>query len=116
MPLTRLKSMDFVKNIQFDVCAMTEMVKSYENIEIKSHKIKNDLSEYDYVIIPGDHGVKDLSEDFFFWMKTMSLKKKAVALCGGVFVLAILGRLKGLSATTICNLLVWNSLWAICFI
>ena len=105
-PLTRLKTMNFLDNLQWDVCAPTEQVRSTEGVVLVPGKVSNNLAEYDYVIIPGGDGIKDLMQDkaFLRWITVASDTTTVVAVCGGALLLGAAGMLRTKRATTHPNL------------
>ena len=100
-PLTRLKSMGFSDNLRWDVCARTERVRSTEGAVLIPDRVENSLAEYDYVIIPGGDGVRDLMQDkeFLRWI-TPSAPTIVAAVCGGSLLLGAAGMLHTKKATT----------------
>ncbi len=106
-PISRLKTMKFVNDFEYDVCAFIDSVTSAEGLKIMPDKIRTQLSEYDYIIIPGGDGILNLVKDnqFLDWLKTSSGSKKICAICGGSLLLGIIGKLKGKKATTHPNLM-----------
>lgn len=101
-PLTRLKSMGFVPDLSWDVCARTPTVRSIEGTELVPACVGNDLSAYDYMIIPGGDGIKGLMRDpvFLRWISVASEKTTIAAVCGGVLLLGAAGFLRERRATT----------------
>jgi transcriptional regulator GlxA family with amidase domain len=101
-PVTRLKTMGFVNDLEYDVCAFNDPVKSYEGLEIRPNRVRNNLAEYDYVFIPGGNGVRRLMNDpaFLQWIGNIAPDTIMTAVCGGVLVLGAAGYLKGKKATT----------------
>ena len=95
-PLTRLKTMGFLDNLPWDVCARTEKVRSTEGAVLVPDRVDNDLAEYDYVIIPGGDGIKDLMQDkeFLRWITVASDTTTMVAVCGGSLLLGAAGMLR----------------------
>ncbi|MDD1687600.1 DJ-1/PfpI family protein [Methanoregula sp.] len=105
-PLTRLKTMGFMDDLAYDVCARTERVRSSEGVELIADLVGNDLSSYDYVIIPGGDGIKGLMKDteFLHWISAAYGKSTVAAVCGGSLLLGAAGLLRGKRATTHPNL------------
>ncbi|MDP4092334.1 MAG: DJ-1/PfpI family protein [Bacillota bacterium] len=101
-PVTRLKTMGFLDDLEYDVCAMGEKVKSFEGLELIPNKVHNNLSVYDYIFIPGGNGVMKLfgDKDFMSWIKGVSSSTIVTAVCGGALVLGAAGFLSGKQATT----------------
>ena len=44
-PISRLKAMNYLPDITWDICSFNDSVKDNFGLEIKSHKIRNSLSE-----------------------------------------------------------------------
>ncbi len=101
-PLTRIKTMGFSNSIECDVCSFTEKVISVEGLELVPTKVKNDLSEYDYIIMPGGKGVFDLMKDknFLDWIMQVSDSSIICTVCYASLLLGVLGKLKDKKATT----------------
>ena len=101
-PLTRLKTMGFVKDLSYDVCARKEEIRSSEGIRLIPDRVNNDLTVYDYVIIPGGDGIRDLMKDaeFLRWIPVASDTTVVAAVCGGSLLLGAAGLLKDRKATT----------------
>lgn len=101
-PLTRLKTMGFVPDLTYDICARTDGVRSSEGARLAVDRVAPDLAEYDYVIIPGGDGIQTLMKDpvFLKWITVASGKTTVTALCGGSLLLGAAGILKGKKATT----------------
>lgn len=106
-PVTRLKTMGFDNNVSWDICAGKEQIRSSEGAVLIAGKVNNDLAEYNYVIVPGGDGIKDLMQDrnFLRWIATSSSGKTTLAaLCGGSLLLGAAGLLRTKRATTHPNL------------
>ncbi len=65
-------------------------------------RVNNDLSGYDYVILPGGDGIRDLMADrgFLQWIRVASGTTTVVAVCGGSLLLGAAGMLRDRRATT----------------
>jgi len=100
--VTRLKTMGFVPDLEYDLCAHRGEVTSFEGLKLISDKVGSDLSSYDYVFIPGGNGIRHLSGDrgFLAWLETMSENTTKVSVCGGSILLGLIGALKGRTATS----------------
>lgn len=101
-PLTRLRTMGFVPDLTYDICARTEGVRSYEGARLAVDRVAPDLAEYDYVILPGGDAIPLLMKDaaFLKWIPVASEKTTIAAICGGSLLLGAAGMLKGKRATT----------------
>jgi cyclohexyl-isocyanide hydratase len=105
-PLTRLKRMNFLDNLQWDVCAPKEKVRSTEGAVLVPDRVNNCLAEYDYVVIPGGDGIQGLMQDraFLHWIAVASDTTTVAAVCGGSLLLGAAGMLRTKRATTHPNL------------
>lgn len=105
-PITRIKTMDFIPDLSFDVCAQKDIIRSFEGLEIKAWSINSDLSKYDYIIVPGGNGIQELltDKDFINWITVKSESAVIAALCGGVLLLGATGLLRDKKVTTHPNL------------
>ena len=101
-PLTRLKTLGFVPDLTCDICARTNEIRSSEGARLAVDRVAPDLTEYDYVILPGGDGIQPLMKDpaFLQWIAVASEKTTVAALCGGSLLLGAAGLLKGKKATT----------------
>jgi len=101
-PLTRLKAMGFVPDLTYDICSRTGDVRSSEGAGLAADRVAPDLSEYEYVIVPGGEGIQPRMKDkeFLRWIAMASEKTTVAALCGGSLLLGAAGMLKGKRATT----------------
>jgi len=101
-PVTRLKTMGFRDDIQWDLCARKATVRSIEGIMLTADRSDNCLADYDYVIVPGGDGIKGLMQDraFLRWISVASDTTIVAALCGGSLLLGAAGMLRTKRATT----------------
>jgi transcriptional regulator GlxA family with amidase domain len=101
-PLTRLKTMGFLPDLEYRVCAPKERIRSSEGIELVADTVRPDLSTFDYVIIPGGNGVMDLLRDrsFLSWLAIPPGRTTVVAVCGGALLVGAAGLLRERRATT----------------
>jgi len=101
-PLTRIKTMKFSDSFGYDVCSFTDRVISVEGLEIVPTKVRNELSIYDYVIIPGGKGVFELMEnkEFLDWLRKIPESTVICTICYASLLLGIIGKLKDKKATT----------------
>lgn len=101
-PLTRLKTMGFMPDFQWDICAYNE--KIYDNTGLLFHptKIRTDLSYYDMLVISGGFGTRKLKSDRLFlnWLETSQPVPLKASVCTGSLLLGAAGFLKGKKATT----------------
>lgn len=101
-PICRLKSMKYIPDLTWDICALNSEVKDNFGLTIKVTKIKNDLSEYDAIIIPGGFGTRQLRYDpeFLEWVATAANIPQKISICTGSLLLGAAGFLEGKRATT----------------
>jgi transcriptional regulator GlxA family with amidase domain len=104
-PLSRLKSMNYLSDLSWDICSYSETAKDNFGLEIKPTKIKNPLADYDAIIIPGGYGTRQLQPDtgFIDWIKTSDKVKYKISICTGSLILGAAGFLKNKTATTNFN-------------
>ncbi|MEN6609499.1 MAG: DJ-1/PfpI family protein [Methanoregulaceae archaeon] len=101
-PLTRLKTMGFLPDLTYTVCSTKETVRTSEGLLIRADLAGCDLAEFDYVLIPGGDGIRDLLGDreFLTWITRRSEKTVTAAVCGGSLLLGAAGLLRDRRATT----------------
>lgn len=101
-PVTRLKTMGFAKDLQWDICSHTRELKDSTGLEFTPTKVGESLQDYDMVIVPGGPGSRKLinDENFIEWLKTAGACKLKVSVCTGSLLLGAAGFLKGKKATT----------------
>ncbi len=101
-PLTRLKSMDFIPNLDWDICAFTEDVKDDKGLNFTPTVVGGSLQQYDLIVIPGGFGTRALWKDtaFIQWLQTSNPSSLKVSVCTGSILLGAAGFLKGKRATT----------------
>ena len=101
-PISRLKSMNYLPALSWDVCSYSEIVKDGFGVTMKPDKVKPSLSGYDALIIPGGFGTRKLQfdEDFISWIKKAELSEYKISVCTGSLILGAAGFLQGKNATT----------------
>lgn len=101
-PLTRLKTMGFIPDLEYRVCARKGQVRSFEGTLIAADTIRPDLGTFDYVIIPGGNGIMDLVKDktFLSWLAVPPGRTTIAAVCGGALLIGAAGLLRDRRATT----------------
>lgn len=100
--VTRLKTMGFMPDLEYDVCSNKDSVTAFEGLKLTPNKVLVDLDSYDYVIIPGGNGIAQLVKDeaFIGWLRTMPQETIKVSVCGGSILLGVAGFLREKRATT----------------
>ena len=101
-PVSRLRSIQFLPDLQWDICAVNAEVKDNFGFTIKADKVLNDLSAYDVLIVPGGSGTRSLVKDIGFlnWLKTAANVPLKCSVCTGSLLLGAAGFLEGKKATT----------------
>jgi len=101
-PITRLRTMGFIDDLEYEVCGRAQTARTSEGLVIIPDSIRRDLAKFDYVIIPGGNGVMDLMKDpaFLSWIRVASDKTTVAAFCGGSLLIGVAGMLHDRKATT----------------
>lgn len=101
-PISRLKSLNYLPDITWDICSYSKSVRDIFGLEIKPTKIQNWLVDYDAIIIPGGYGTRHLqfSKDFITWVQTAQTVKYKISICTGSLILGAAGFLTDKKATT----------------
>lgn len=101
-PITRLKTMGFLSDLQWDICSHSPEVKDNTGLGLIPTKVKESLQEYDMIIVPGAVVTRKLVEDaeFISWLQTATPCKYKVSVCTGSLLLGAAGFLAGKTATT----------------
>ncbi len=101
-PISRLKSMNYLPDLTWDICSFTNSIEDNFGLEIKSNKTQNPLADYDAIIIPGGLGTRELQFDknFINWIKTSQNVKYKISICTGSLILGAAGFLADRKATT----------------
>lgn len=107
--VTRLKSMGFMPDMQWDICAISDEVwdervstPESKGLCLKPTRVHEPLHNYDMVIIPGGYGTQKLMRDtqFMTWLMTAQNCPLKVSVCTGSLLLASAGFLNSKRATT----------------
>ena len=101
-PVSRLKSMNYISELSWDICGMGAEVQDHFGLRFRVDEIQPDLSRYDVVFIPGGFGTRTLIEDenFIRWLKTIRPDALKSSVCTGSLLLGAAGFLEGKQATT----------------
>ena len=101
-PLTRLKSMNFVPEFNWQICAFTEEVSDDKGLRFAPDTVAVSLSEYDMIVVPGGFGTRSLQHDkaFMDWLRSADPVKLKTSVCTGALLLGSAGFLTGKRATT----------------
>jgi transcriptional regulator GlxA family with amidase domain len=100
--LTRLKTMGFDDNFNWDVCARGPEVVDGTGLRLIPGRIGGPLAEYDLVVVPGGGAARRLVDDheFIDWLRTAEPCGLKASVCSGALLLGAAGFLIGKRATT----------------
>ena len=101
-PVTRLKKMGFLPDLQWEVCGRSMTVEYGAGLAFLPSKVGESLHAYDMIIVPGGYSSRELIDDdtFLQWLRTAGPCKLKVSVCTGALLLGAAGFLKGKTATT----------------
>ncbi|WKN33938.1 DJ-1/PfpI family protein [Porifericola rhodea] len=101
-PVSRLKSLKYISNLQWDLCAFTDSVADNFGLQIVPTKIRQSLAGYDALIVPGGFGTRKLryNKAFLDWVRTAEPVKQKISVCTGSLILGAAGFLINKKATT----------------
>lgn len=100
--LIRLKTMKFLPDFEWEVCAHTEQVIDGSGLRFAPTRVRGGLQGFDMVVVPGGYGSRELVNDgeFVAWLKTSETCGLKASVCTGSILLGVAGFLKGKRATT----------------
>ena len=101
-PLTRLKSMNFVPEFSWRMCALTKDVSDDRGLRFMPDRVAESLGGYDLLVVPGGLGTRSLQHDtaFIEWLRSAGPVKLKTSVCTGALLLGAAGFLAGKHATT----------------
>jgi len=101
-PVVRLKTMSFVPELEWQICALSPQVQDSTGLSFTATRVSEPLKGFDVVIVPGGFGSRKLSknEEFIAWLKTAESCQLKVSVCTGALLLGAAGFLKDKRATT----------------
>ena len=101
-PVTRLKSMKIVDDLEWRICSTAQSVVDDRGLRIEADTVAEPLDSYDMVFLPGGFGTRTLQHDraFVDWLKTAAPARLKVSVCTGALLLGAAGFLRGRRATT----------------
>ena len=101
-PLTRLKSMNFVPEFNWRMCAFTEGVSDDKGLRFIPDRVAESLGGYDLLVVPGGLGTRSLQHDqaFIEWLRSAEPVKLKASVCTGALLLGAAGFLAGKRSTT----------------
>lgn len=101
-PVSKLKSRNYLPDLDWDICSHTETAEDIFGLSMKATKIKSPFNNYDAIIVPGGIGTRQLQYDpqFLDWIRTGADCKYKISICTGSLILGAAGFLKDKKATT----------------
>lgn len=101
-PLGRLRTMGFLPEFEWSVCALTDVVRDDRGLRFLPDRIGETLAGFDLLIIPGGQIVRELQNDasFIHWLQTATDAPMKASVCTGSLLLGSAGFLDGTAATT----------------
>lgn len=101
-PVTRLKTMEIVDDLEWRICSTTRQVVDDRGLRIEADAVAESLDSYDMLFVPGGFGTRALQYDraFVDWLKSAGPARTKVSVCTGALLLGAAGFLEGLRATT----------------
>lgn len=100
--VTRLKSMHFMEDFTWQMCAMGSTVTDDRGLCLQAHSSAQALGAYDLLFVPGGRSTRQLQHDdrFIAWLQTGAAIPLKLSVCTGSLLLGAAGFLQGLQATT----------------
>lgn len=101
-PVTRLKTMGFLPDLQWEICARSMTVEDGAGLGFLPTEVGEPLHRYDMIIVPGGYGSRKLIGDgeFIKWLRTATACRYKVSVCTGALLLGAAGFLREKTATT----------------
>lgn len=99
---TRLKTMDYIPDMSWEICALTPEVTDDRGVTLKTSWVNKPLDGFDVVVAAGGFGTRPLVEDraFMDWIKTAAPCELKASVCTGALLYGAAGFLEGKRATT----------------
>lgn len=103
-PITRLRAMGFMPDLQWEICAYSQTVSDQNGLHFTPTKVGESFQGYDMVIVPGGvtSTILKLIDDVEIvdWLRSAKDCKLKVSVCTGSLLLGAAGFLAGKTATT----------------
>ncbi|MCH7479679.1 MAG: DJ-1/PfpI family protein [SAR324 cluster bacterium] len=101
-PVTRLKTMDFIPGMEWEICAFTKEVRDDKGLRLQPTRVGQPLGGFDLLIVPGGFSTRPLVKDkaFVDWIRTAASCPVKASVCTGALLLGAAGFLAGRRATT----------------
>ena len=100
--ITRLKKKGYLPDLSWDICAYTPSVHDDNGLGILPTRVKEPLTGYNMVVVPGGTITRQLIDDpvFIGWIKTAAPCPLKVSVCTGALLLGAAGFLQSKAAIT----------------
>ncbi len=101
-PLGRLRTMGFLPEFEWRVCAVAPVAVDDRGLRVAADAVGEPLAGFDLVVVPGGYGTRTLRHDpaFMAWLHTAAAVPLLASVCTGSLLLGAAGFLAGLPATT----------------
>ena len=101
-PVSRLRTMLFRPDLEWDVCALSREVSDPNGLTFSATRVGEPLGGYDLVVVPGGYGTRELMDDeaFIDWLRTARGCPLKASVCTGSLLFGAAGFLKGRRAAT----------------
>lgn len=101
-PITRLRTMGFRPDFEWDLCALSESVTDGRGLRLSVDRVRPSLEGYDLIVLPGGKETRPLETDdaFLRWLRTAESVPLKCSVCTGSLLLGAAGFLDGCRATT----------------
>ncbi len=101
-PVTRLKTMNFLPEMEWEILALVEEVHDDRGLSMRPTRVGGSLGGFDLLIVPGGFGTRPLVEDanFVEWIRSAAPCPLKASVCTGSLLFGAAGFLEGKRATT----------------
>lgn len=101
-PLTRLKSMQLMPELEWRICALRPQVTDDRGLTLGADSSGEPLGNFDILFVPGGYATRALQHDraFIEWIASAHRADLKISVCTGALLLGAAGFLQGLRATT----------------
>jgi imidazoleglycerol-phosphate dehydratase len=101
-PLIRLKTMGFLPELEWEICAQHAPVRDGTGLILTPTQVSQPLSGYDLVVLPGGHSIRQLIQDegLLAWLRTAAGVPLKASVSTGALLWGAAGFLENRPATT----------------
>jgi len=101
-PVTRLKTMGFVSDLSWEICALESTVTATGGVTLNASATGGTLNSFDTIIVPGCVDIEETlaNEELIDWIATGSGCRLIATVCTGSVLCGAAGLLDGARATT----------------